>query len=199
MAVNQVETHINVQVTDRNRATVFFRGILVFPMVIFLASLSSATHIGMYASGIVMVPVLLTLLFRGKYPSYILTFNHAIIELNTRVTAYALFLVDDYPSIERNQNIAVMFPDVEHGRKLSRGLPLVKWLFAIPLYIVGAFYTVIAVLLTIFAWLHTSVTGTYPGTALNWVVGTVGYWNRVAGYTALLVTDDYPSFSLSGK
>ena len=199
MAVNQVETHINVQVTDRNRATVFFRGILVFPAAIFVATLSTATHIGMYASGIIMVPVLLTLLFRGVYPSYVLTFNHAVTELNTRLTAYVLFLVDDYPSIERNPNIAVIFPDVEGGKKLSRGLPLVKWIAALPLYIVGAFYTVIAILLTLFAWLHTSITGTYPGTALNWVVGTVSFWNRVWGYTALLVTDDYPPFTLSGK
>lgn len=199
MAVNQVETHINVQVTGRNRATVFFRGILIFPPLVYLTTLSSATHMGMYASGIIMLPVLLTLLFRGVYPSYVLTFNHAIVELNARVNAYALFLVDDYPSIERNPNIAVLFPDVEGGKKLSRGLPLVKWFLALPLYVVGIFYTVISVLLTVFAWLHTSITGTYPGTALNWVVGTVSFWNRVWGYTALLVTDDYPSFRLSGK
>ena len=197
MSRNQVQTHINVQVTDRNRQSAFFRWVLIFPVAIFLYSFTSTMHFGPYATGILVVPAGLALLFRGIYPSYVLTFNHALLELNTRITAYALLLIDDYPSIERNPNIAVIIPDVEGGAKLSRGLPLVKWLFAIPLVIVGTLYTIAAAVVTIFAWLHVSITGTYPGVALNVVVGTVQYWNRVVGYALLLVTDEYPSFALN--
>ncbi len=199
MSSNQVQTHINVQVTDRNRQSAFFRWVLIFPVAIFLYSFTSTMHFGPYATGILVVPAGLALLFRGIYPSYVLTFNHALLELNTRITAYALLLVDDYPSIERNPNIAVIIPDVEGGAKLSRGLPLVKWLFAIPLVIVGTLYTIAAAVVTIFAWLHVSITGTYPGVALNLVVGTVQYWNRVVGYALLLVTDEYPSFALNAE
>lgn len=199
MSSNQIQTHINVQVTDRDRKSAFFRWVLIFPVAIFLYSFTSTTHFGPYATGILVVPAGLALLFRGIYPSYVLTFNHALLELNTRITAYALLLVDDYPSIERNPNIAVIIPDVEGGAKLSRGLPLVKWFFAIPLVIVGTLYTIAAAVVTIFAWLHVSITGTYPGVALNLVVGTVQYWNRVVGYALLLVTDEYPSFALSAQ
>ena len=199
MSRNQVQTHINVQVTDRNRQSAFFRWVLIFPVAIFLYSFTSTMHFGPYATGILVVPAGLALLFRGIYPSYVLTFNHALLELNTRITAYALLLIDDYPSIERNPNIAVIIPDVEGGAKLSRGLPLVKWLFAIPLVIVGTLYTIAAAVVTIFAWLHVSITGTYPGVALNLVVGTVQYWNRVVGYALLLVTDEYPSFALNAE
>jgi hypothetical protein len=156
MQSNQVQTHINVQVTDRNRKSAFFRWVLIFPVAIFLYSFTSSMHFDPYATGILVMPAGLALLFRGAYPSYLLTFNHAILELNTRITAYALLLVDDYPSIEPNPNIAVIIPDVQGGKKLSRGLPLVKWLFAIPLVIIGIVYTFASAMLTIFAWLHVS-------------------------------------------
>ena len=193
---NQVETHIDVQLTNRNRSTVFWRGILVAPFIVFIGSFQSvAVHTGWSAPAIV-IPVILTLLVRGVYPSYLLTFNHAVTELATRGSAYFFLLTDEYPSIERNPNIAVIFPDIEGGKKLNQGLPLVKWLLAIPLYIVGLIYIVISAVATFFAWIITSATGTYPEWAAKLVLGTIDFWNRVAGYAFLLVTDEYPSFSL---
>lgn len=192
---NQIETHIEVQLTNRNRATVFWRWILIAPVVIFLGSFSQVVHVG-WSTPILVLPVALALIFRGVYPSYTLTFNHALMELGTRATAYALLLTDDYPSIERNPNIAVLFPDVEGGKKLNRWLPLVKWFLAIPLFIVGAIYLLVALVLTIYAWIVTSITGKYPETAAKMVLGTVEYWNRVYGYAIALVTDEYPTFSI---
>jgi hypothetical protein len=196
---HQVQTHINVQLTERNRLTAFFRWILVAPVGTLLYVFSSMVHTGFYASGLIIIPVVLALLFRGMYPSYVLTFNHALLEFNSRVAAYSLLLVDDYPSIERNPNIAVVIPDIEGGAALSRGLPLIKWLLAIPLYIVGAIYSFIAALFTVFAWIHVSITGTYPGSVLKFVLGTLQFWNRVVGYALLLVTDEYPPFTLELK
>ena len=192
----QVQTHINVQLTERNRLTAFFRWILVAPVGILLYAFSSMIHTGFYASGLIIIPVVLALLFRGMYPSYVLTFNNALLEFNSRVAAYSLLLVDDYPSIELNPNIAVVIPDIEGGAALSRGLPLIKWLLAIPLYIVGAVYSLIAAVFTVFAWIHVSITGTYPGSVLKFVLGTLQFWNRVVGYALLLVTDEYPPFTL---
>lgn len=192
---NQVTTIINVKLDNRNRATVFFRGILVAPIFIYLCTLTQAFHWGLTTS-VITIPVILTLIFRGVYPSYILTFNHALMELNLRVTAYLLFLTDDYPSIERNDHMAILFPDVKGGRKLSRVQPLFKILFAIPLIIVGLIYSVIALLFTLFAWLHIVLFAKYPDPCLRFVVGTVKFWNRVIGYAGVLVTDEYPSFKL---
>jgi len=146
--------------------------------------------------GLLFAPVLLALLVRGVYPSYVLSFNKSMLELNARISAYALLLTDEYPSIEANPNIKVDLPDIEGGAKLSRVLPLVKWIFAIPLLIVGIVYAVIGLVLTFFAWIITSSTGNYPESIANFVLGTIEFWNRLYGYAVILVTDDYPSFTL---
>ena len=198
---NQVTTTIKVLHTGRNRKTVLFRGILVVPAFVFLTTFSAATwsegsDSGIGAAGIVFLPTLLALLFRKKYPSFVLTFNHAILELGTRVFAYLFLLNDEYPSIERNPNVAVIFPDIEGGAKLNRWLPLVKWFLAIPHYIVGSIYIALSVFVSVIAWVQTSATGKYPAWAGEIVLGSFAYWNRVQGYMLLLVTDEYPTFRL---
>ena len=193
---NQVETIINFQLENRDRKTVFWRGILVAPIFIFVASFTSSVD-NPWITGLIFVPTVLALVVRGIYPSYLLSFNHAFLELETRVAAYLLLLTDDYPSIERNPNIAILLPDIDGGRKLNRILPLVKWLLSIPLVIVGLIYVVLALIATFLAWIITSLSGTYPKWALDIVIGTIKFWNRLYGYAILLVTDEYPSFSIS--
>jgi hypothetical protein len=192
---NQVKTEIKIKYKDRNRTTVFWRGILAFPVAIFVATFNVGTS-GIGAAGVIVIPALLAIVFRGKYPSYVLTFNHALIELSTRLAAYVLILNDKYPSIEGNSKVEVTFPDVDGGKKLNRWLPLVKWFLAIPHYIVGTVYLVISLGATLIAWVQTSITGRYPEWAGEIVLGTISYWNRVQGYMLLLVTDKYPSFKL---
>ena len=192
---NQVETIIQVQLTNRDKKTVFFRGFLAFPVIAFIASFSQGTDAA-WASGLIVLPLVLTLLFRGVYPSYLLSFNHSVLELNARLSSYVLLLTDDYPSIERNPNVAILLPDIEGGKKLSRGLPLIKWFLAIPLVIVGLLYAALALVYTFIAWIITWSTGNYPTWALDVVLGTIRFWNRLYGYAVILVTDEYPSFSL---
>ncbi len=192
---NQIETIIEHQLDNRDKKTVFWRGILAFPAVVFIASFSTMSDWG-WTSGFLFLPTLLALVFRGVYPSYVLSFNHALIELNARIAAYVLLLTDDYPSIERNPKIAVLLPDVDGGKKLGRFIQIFKILFAIPLIIVGLFYAFAALVVTFFAWIHTWSTGRYPEWALGIVLGTIQFWNRLYGYALLLVTDEYPRFTL---
>ena len=202
----QIKTYIQLQVNNRDRFTVFFRALFIIPVAIFAGSFaggSSSDHSynshfssNFYFAGVFVLPVVLTLLFRGVYPSYVLQFNKAILALSLRIGAYFLLLTDDYPSIEANEKIGIEFPDIQGGKTLSRGLPLVKWLLAIPLYIVGIIYGVYAIMLTILAWFTIVITGAYPEWCAEGVIGTIAYWNRVTGYAFALVTDEYPSFSL---
>jgi hypothetical protein len=192
---NQVETVIQVQLTNRDKKTVFWRGFLAVPVVAFIASFSQGTDAA-WASGLIVLPLVLALLVRGVYPSYLLSFNHSVMELNARLSSYVLLLNDDYPSIERNPNVAILLPDIESGKKLSRGLPLIKWFLAIPLVVVGLLYAALALVYTFIAWIITWSTGNYPAWALDVVLGTVKFWNRLYGYAVILVTDEYPSFSL---
>jgi len=191
----QIKTDVEVTYKKRNKTTVFWRGILVLPVAVFICSFAVQSNAG-FAAGFIILPALLALVFREVYPSYLLTFNHAFIELQTRVVAYVLLLTDDYPSIERNKNIEVIFPEIKGGKALNRWLPLVKWFLSIPLIIVGLIYSLIALGMTFIAWIMTSATGNYPKWAGKFVLKTVRFWNRVNGYAFLLVTDKYPPFAL---
>ena len=192
---NQIETIIQVQHEDRDRVTVFFRWLLILPVAIFISLFVQAIHWGISSFAIV-VPVVLTLVFRQIYPSWVLTFNHAIMEFSMRIASYGLFLTDKYPTIEANPSVAVIFPDVKGGKKLNRWLPIVKWFLAIPLYVIGFFYLIYAAIATLVLWLQISITGNPASWALDVNLNTLKFWNRVFGYSVLLVTDEYPSFSL---
>jgi hypothetical protein len=193
---NQIETVISVDLSNRNKTTVFWRGVLAFPVVIFLGSFTPNWNAGWEATGVLVIPVVLALLVRGVYPSYVLSFNHALIELETRVSTYVLLLNDDYPSIERNPRVTVTLPEIDGGKALNPWLPLVKWLLAIPLYIVGVAYALATAFATVIAWIQTSFTGEYPAWAAEITLGTIKYWNRIYGYMLVMVTDEYPSFKL---
>jgi hypothetical protein len=196
---NQIETVVTVQLDNRDRKSVALRIFLVVPMAIFISAFtawSGSTEASTFLSGLLFVPVLLALVFRGIYPSYILDFNRSLLALSTRVTAYILLLNDKYPSIEESADVKITFPDVEGGAKLNRYMPLVKWLLAVPLYLVGLVYTIYGIAVLIFTWFTILFTGKMPAFSADVLLGVTKYWNRVYGYAFLLVTDEYPSFSL---
>ena len=196
---NQIETVVTVQLENRDRKSVLLRIFLVVPMAIFISAFtawSGSTEASTFLSGLLFLPVLLALVFRGIYPSYILDFNRSLLALSTRVTAYILLLNDKYPSIEESADVKITFPDVEGGAKLNRYMPLVKWLLAVPLYLVGLVYTIYGIAVLIFTWFTILFTGKMPAFSGEVLLGVTKYWNRVYGYAFLLVTDEYPSFSL---
>jgi hypothetical protein len=196
---NQIETTITVQLDNRDRKSVLLRIFLVVPIAIFVSAFtawSGSSEASTFLSGLLFLPVLLALVFRGIYPSYALAFNKSLLALSTRVTAYILVLNDKYPSIEESDYVTITFPDVEGGAKLNRYLPLVKWLLALPLYIVGAVYAIYGFAVLIFTWFTILFTGKMPAFSAEVLLGVTQYWNRIYGYAFLLVTDEYPSFSL---
>jgi hypothetical protein len=195
----QVVTKLVVNTRKRNRATTFFRPILIIPILIFVGTFSSSNSGAMSISFTLAVPVLLALVFRNIYPSYIYGFNQSFMELQNRIAIYALYLTDDFPSIEKSKNVTITLPEVKGGKALNRWLPLVKWFLAIPLYVVGIVYLLVTGIYTVIAWFNILFTGKYPKFAIDFVVGTIQYWNRVSGYAFILVTDEYPSFSLTAK
>ncbi|CAN2186402.1 Protein of unknown function DUF4389 [Candidatus Nanopelagicaceae bacterium] len=196
---NQIETSFQVQLDNRDRATAFARVILAFPVFLFVSSFSIETFFSdnmLQTYGLVILPVVLALLFRGVYPSYALTFNKALFGLVNRVWAYIALLTDEYPSIEDSGVVRITYPEINGGKTLSRGLPLVKWLLAIPLYIVGIVYSIYGFIMLVLAWVNIILTGTMSETSADVIVRVSQFWNRIYGYAVILVTDEYPSFSL---
>jgi len=195
---NQIQTEIHVDLDKRDKNSALFRIFLVLPVAIFLSSFSKFSGGAMGAvGGFLVLPVALSLLVRNIYPSYVLAFNKSLLELSNRINAYVLVLTDDYPSIEPNQKVRLIYPEIDGGKKLSPWKPLVKWFLAIPLFILGVVYAIYGLALTVLAWISVVKNGVYPVDKAEEVVKVIAYWNRLYGYALLLVTDEYPSFSLN--
>jgi hypothetical protein len=194
---NQILTEIHVDLDNRDKNTALFRVFLAFPVLIFLSSFSEfADNLPGVIGGFLVLPVVLSLLFRNVYPSYVLAFNKALLELSNRINVYLLLLTDEYPSIEANQKVRLIYPEIEGGKKLSPWMPLVKWFLAIPLFLLGLIYAIYALALTLVAWITVISQGHYPEEKAEEVIKVIAYWNRLYGYALLLITDEYPSFSL---
>jgi len=195
---NQILTEIHVDLDNRDKNTALFRLFLAFPVLIFLSSFSEfADNLPGIIGGFLVLPVALSLLFRNVYPSYVLAFNKALLELNNRINVYVLLLTDEYPSIEANQKVRLIYPEIDGGKKLSPWMPLVKWFLAIPLFLLGLIYAIYALALTLVAWFNVVTKGHYPEEKAEEVIKVIAYWNRLYGYALLLITDEYPSFSLN--
>lgn len=189
---------------DLNRATSFFRGILIIPIVAILVLVSgpgwgSGAHAARFpfmAGGLLFLPTLLMILFRWKYPRWWFDWNLNLARFGLRVGAYLALLTDVYPSTDQEQSVhlTMSYPNVT--KDLKAGLPLVKWFLAIPHYVILAFLGIGAVGAVIIAWFAILFTARYPRGLFDFVVA-VGRWGvRVSAYAFLLVTDVYPPFSL---
>jgi hypothetical protein len=83
---------------------------------------------------------------------------------------------------------------------LSRWLWLVKWLLAIPHYIILFFLGIAYFILTIVAFFAILFTGRYPRGIFKFNVGVLRWYWRVAYYSySALGTDQYPPFSLERR
>ena len=136
------------------------------------------------------------IVFRQRYPRWWFDFVRELVRFEGRVFAYFALLTDRYPSTvdEQAVHLEVDYPDVE--RDLNRWLPLVKWLLALPHYVVLVFLGVLTVLAVVAAWFSILLTGRYPRALFDFVVGVWRWALRVGAYAFLLVTDRYPPFSL---
>ena len=189
-----------------NRLTTFFRIFTVIPIFIILGLLTGGQSQGggdggwsyQYATaGVVVLPLVLMLLFRQKYPKWWFDWNVALIKFSTRVEAYISLLRDEYPSTDEDQAVHIEIPYPNAKEDLNRWLPLVKWFLAIPHYIVLFFLGIAAIVSIIIAWFAILFTGRYPKGLFDFVVGVFRWCLRVAVYAFLLTTDRYPPFSLS--
>jgi hypothetical protein len=192
-----------------DRLTTFFRIFWAIPILIILSLLTATGNetvvseagkemtksAGGILSGLAAATALM-ILFRQRYPRWWFDFALELNRFSLRVGAYLFLLTDQYPSTVEEQSVhmEISYPDAK--RDLNRWLPLVKWLLALPHYIVLAVLMVGVLITTVIAWFVILFTGHYPKDLFNFAIG-VGRWSlRVNAYAFLMTTDQYPPFSL---
>ena len=194
---------------DLDRLATAFRIIFMIPIAIVLSLLTGeSTHYTTTSNGVtnqttslaagggvLFLPLVLMIVFRQKYPRWWFDWNLQLLCFSNRVSAYLALLNDRYPSTDEEQSVHLDFPYPD-AKQLNQWLPLVKWLLAIPHYIVLFFLVLGAIVAVIIAWFAILFTGRYPRSLFDFVVGVIRWSNRVTGYAFVLVTDQYPPFSL---
>lgn len=186
-----------------DRLTVLFRLILAIPITIILGLLSYHGYNSeqyqkeSFLVGILVLPTLLMILFRRKYPRWWFDWNVGLTKFSFRVASYLMLLRHEYPSTDEEQavHIHIEYPDVE--KDLNQWMPLIKWLLVLPHIIVLCFVMLGVMLCTVLAWFIIVVSGKYPKGMFDFVVGALRWWLRVSAYALLLTTDKYPPFRLS--
>jgi hypothetical protein len=187
-----------------NRLTSFFRIFVIIPIAIILGLLGGgaeagwekdAWQTGISTGSLVVLPLVLMILFRQKYPRWWFDWNLAFSRFSARVGAYFLLLRDEYPSTDEEQSVhlELVYPDARNG--INRWLPLVKWFLAVPHYIVLGFLGIAVFVCWIIVWFAILFTGRYPRGIFDFTVGVYRWGMRVAGYAFLMLTDKYPPFS----
>ncbi len=198
---------LDIDYSDKSdRLTAAFRIILIIPIFIILMlvtggnswdeEINESARWSIAGGGILVIPVLLMILFRQKYPKWWYNFNLELTKFATRVGAYFFLLRDEYPSTDEEQavHINIPYPNVE--KDLVNWMPLVKWFLAIPHIIILCFLWIGAIIGVIIAWFAILFTGTHPKGIHDFIVGVMRWTVRVEAYALLLTTDEYPPFSL---
>jgi hypothetical protein len=205
----QYPVQFSIDYPDRplNRLTTGFRIFVIIPIAIVLSAVSGGTWQWSYGNGATGVAVgtggllflgpLLMILFRQKYPRWWFDWNLELQRFSNRVGAYLALMDDTYPSTDEHQSVHLDYAYPDAARDLNRWLPLVKWLLAVPHYIVLVFLDIAAIVAVIVAWFAILFTGRYPRGLFDFVLGVIRWHNRVIGYAITLVTDTYPPFRLA--
>src|SRR5919205_419843 len=182
----------DVQYPDRdlNRLTTAFRIIVAIPILVVLGSVEGGgswgwdhgNEVAAGAGGLLFFGPLLMIVFRQKYPRWWFDWNRELLRFTSRIGVYLALMDDRYPSTDEQQAVDLDFPYPDAKTDLNRWLPLVKWLLAIPHYIVLVFLWLAAIVSVVIAWFAILFTGRYPRGLFDFVLGVFRWWNRVLGY-----------------
>ena len=170
--------------------------LLALPHLVVLALLG-------IAGAVVAVIAFFAILVTGRYPRGLFGFALGVLRWMWRVSyyGYSALGTDRYPPFSLGEEPG--YParlDVDYPERLSRGLVLVKWILAIPHYVVvsilgGATRGGLVTILTFVAGVVLLFTGRYPRGLFDLILGFDRWSLRVAAYTWLM-TDEYPPFRL---
>jgi hypothetical protein len=152
------------------------------------------------ASNIVWLITLFTVLFTEQIPEGLFKFQVMVLRYQTRTYTYIAFMREPYPAFDFSMTTGEPGGDpvsvsIDRPEKVNRWLPLVKWLLAVPHYIVLFVYGIGAFFVLIAAFFAVLFTGKFPPGMRDYVVKVMRYSVNLTAYIKFL-RDEYPSFGL---
>jgi Domain of unknown function (DUF4389) len=173
-----------------SRWKIFVKWLLAIPHFIIV-------YLLVLVAGVLEFIAFFAVLFTKKWPRGLFDFTVQIYRWTANVYAYAVTLQrDEYPPFSGDAGQYPLTFDVEYDDNLSRWQIFVKWLLAIPHYIVLLFLGLAASVVVFIAFFAILFTGRYPRGMFDFVTGVARWWFRVQAYAFWFMTDRYPPFSL---
>jgi Domain of unknown function (DUF4389) len=143
------------------------------------------------------------ILFTGRLPAGLANFQSMFLRYYLRTATYVGFLRAEYPPFGFTTSPAdpgddprvrvELVPQLENRNRLTTAFRLI---LAIPQLIVLAVLGIAVFVVAVIALFAVLFTGRWPAGMRDFVLGVARWWLRVDAYL-LLLTDDYPPFSLS--
>jgi hypothetical protein len=207
-----VDVHVTPSEAERNRLTTAFRLILAFPHLLLvggpialglsLASSDGPVRFDWGAGGGVLGAVAclaaliswFAILFTGRHPDGLWSLAEFYLRWRVRAVAYTALLRDEYPPFGEGSYPAELRMErpPEQRDRVSVAFRLI---LALPHLVAIWALGLVWCLTTFIAWFSILFTGRYPEALYEFALG-VFRWNiRVEAYL-LLMTDEYPPFSL---
>jgi hypothetical protein len=172
-----------------SRWLIFIKWLLVFPHFLILGVFGYLVELTTFISWF-------AILFTGRYPKALFDLAVVYFRWSARATAYVALLRDDYPPFGGGSPEYPVRVEIEYPEKLSRLLIFVKWLLAIPHFIILALLGIVGFAVYVIAWFAILFTGRFPRSMFDFLVGIGRWYLRVYAYIWLM-RDEYPPFSMS--
>ncbi len=170
-----------------SRWLIFVKWLLAFPHFVVLMLYGIAYFVTLIIAGF-------AILFTGRYPRGLFDFAVGLLRWNLRVNVYTNLMRDEYPPFSATGDYPARL-EIEYPEQLSRWKIFVKWFLAIPHMIILYGFGMLASAITFVAFFVILFTARYPKALFDLVAGYYRWNNRVYAYV-LLLTDEYPPFSL---
>jgi hypothetical protein len=174
----------------QNRLSVLLRYFYMIPHLIAL------TFVGI---GVLVVQVMawFVILFTGQYPEGMLNFAVGASRWSARANGYFFLLTDKYPPFSLEEDSAYPIRLVGSGQIEGRNrlTCFFRPLMVLPHAIVLGILFLVGFFVLAVAWVAALVGGSVPQGLHDFMAGLGRWFTRVNAY-AMLLTDEYPPFSL---
>jgi hypothetical protein len=137
------------------------------------------------------------MIFTGRYPEGLYNFHAGFLRMSSRANGFNYLLTDEYPPFNGDDDpsypIRVGVPPQLDN--YSRAKAFFRYIIGIPVMILAMVQSLILGVCTLIAWFAVVFTGKHPQGLFEPSRSAAAYMTRAGAYF-LLMTEDYPPFSL---